>query len=154
MDYDQEVEVDPYAPPVGFIPNDHDGHHFYLVYVKDSHYDLAAGGPRTMIAPFIQYSPNFTKVTSTEGVGFEHCTIPVYLGRRSRVAQKMTTEKWKYLRRDTNTKFVINEALVEIRDPRLTGEVNRYRGLAEVKTHARSHSVGQRNHVQGSSGGN
>ena len=50
-----------------------------------------------MIAPFIQYSPNFTKVTDPKGVGFEHRTIPVYIGRRSRVAQKMTTKKWKYL---------------------------------------------------------
>ena len=86
-----------------------------------------------MITPFIQYSPDFTKVTGTEGVSFEWRTIPVYIGRRSRAAQKMTTEKWKYLRRDTNTEFVVNEALAEIGDPRLTGEVNQYRGLADVK---------------------
>ena len=125
--------MDPYAPPVGFIPNDHDGRHFYPVYVKDSHYDLAAGGACTMIAPFIQYSPDFTKVTGTEGLSFERRTIPVYIGRRSRAVQKMTTEKWKYLRRDTDTEFVVNEALAEIGDPRLTGEVNQYRGLADVK---------------------
>ena len=44
-----------------------------------------------MIAPYIQYSPDFTKVTGTEGVGFKRRTIPVYIGRRSRAAQKMTT---------------------------------------------------------------
>ena len=86
-----------------------------------------------MIAPYIQYSPDFTKVTGTKGVGFKRRTIPVYIGRRSRVAQKMTMEKWKYLRRDTDTEFVVNDALAEIRDPRLTGEVNRFRGLTDVK---------------------
>ena len=88
VDYNQEVEENPYTPPIGFIPNDHDGCLFYPVYVKDSHYDSAEGGPRTMIAPYIQYSPDFTKVTGTEGVGFECRTIPVYIRRRLRVAQK------------------------------------------------------------------
>ena len=45
----------------------------------------------------------------------------------------MTTEKWRYLHRNTDTEFVVNDALVEIGDPRLTGEVNRFRGLANVK---------------------
>ena len=83
VNYNQEVEEDPYSPLAGFIPNNNDGHHFYPIYVKDSHYDSAAGGSRTMIAPFIQYSPDFTKVTGMEGVCFEHCTIPVYIRRRS-----------------------------------------------------------------------
>ena len=97
VDYNQEVEENPYLPLASFIPNNQDGHHFYPVFVKDSHYDLAAGGSHTMITPFIQYSPNFTKVTGTEGVGFECHTIPVYIRRRSRVVQKMMTEKWRYL---------------------------------------------------------
>ena len=133
VDYNQEVEENPYTPPTGFIPNNHDGHLFYPVYVKDSHYDSAEGTPHTMIAPYIQYSPYFTKVMGTEGIGFEHQTIPVYIGRRSRAVQKMTTEKWKYLQQDTNTKFVVNDALAEIGDPRLTGKVNHFRGLTDVK---------------------
>ena len=43
------------------------------------------------------------------------------------------TEKWKYLCQDTNTKFVVNKALAKIGNPRLTGEVNHFRGLANVK---------------------
>ena len=86
-----------------------------------------------MIAPYIQYSPDFTKVTGTEGIGFECRTIPVYIGRRLRVAQKMTSEKWKYLCRGTDTEFVVNDALAEIGDPRLKGEVNHFRGLTDVK---------------------
>ena len=71
INYNQEVEENPYTPPTGFIPNDHDGRLFYPVYVKDSHYDSAEGGPHTMIVPYIQYSPNFTKVMGTEGISFE-----------------------------------------------------------------------------------
>ena len=126
VNYNQEVEEDPYLPPASFIPNDHEGHNFYPVFVKDSHYDSAAGESHTMITPFIQYSPDFTKVTGTEGVGFEHWTIPVYIRRRSRAAQKMTTEKWKYLCHDMDTEFVVNKALAEIGDLRLTGEVNHF----------------------------
>ena len=48
------------------------------------------------------------------------------------MAQKMTSEKWRYLHRNTDTEFVVNEALAEIRDPRLTGEVNWFRGLTDV----------------------
>jgi hypothetical protein len=86
-----------------------------------------------MLAPYIQYSSDYTKVTGTEGVGFERRTIPVYIGKRARHFQKMTTEKWRYLRRDTDTEFTVNEALAEIGDPKLTGEVNRFRGLADIK---------------------
>ena len=95
VDYSQEVEENPYLPLAGFIPNDHDGRHFYPVFIKDSHCDLAAGGSCTMMAPFIQYLPDFTKVTGMEGVGFKCHTVPVYIGRRSRVAQKMMTKKWR-----------------------------------------------------------
>ena len=86
-----------------------------------------------MIAPYIQYSPDFTKVMGTKGVSFECCTIPVYIGRRSRAAQKMTMEKWRYLHHDTNTEFIINNALAEISNPRLTREVNHFQGLADIK---------------------
>ena len=71
IDYNQEVEKNPYTPLTGFIPNNHDGHLFYPIYVKDSHYDSAEGGLHTMIVPYIQYSPNFTKVMRTEGISFE-----------------------------------------------------------------------------------
>jgi hypothetical protein len=134
IDYNQpEEEEDPYRAPPGFIPNSRDGRLFYPVYVKDSNYDATAGGIRTMLAPYIQYSSDYTKVTGTEGVGFERRTIPVYIGKRARHFQKMTTEKWRYLRRDTDTEFTVNEALAEIGDPKLTGEVNRFRGLADIK---------------------
>jgi hypothetical protein len=134
IDYNQpEEEEDPYRAPPGFIPNSRDGRLFYPVYVKDSNYDATSGGSRTMLAPYIQYSSDYTKVTGTEGMGFERRTIPVYIGKRARHFQKMTTEKWRYLRRDTDTEFTVNEALAEIGDPKLTGEVNRFRGLADIK---------------------
>jgi hypothetical protein len=134
IDYNQpEEEEDPYRAPPGFIPNCRDGRLFYPVYVKDSNYDATSGGSRTMLAPYIQYSSDYTKVTGTEGMGFERRTIPVYIGKRARHFQKMTTEKWRYLRRDTDTEFTVNEALAEIGDPKLTGEVNRFRGLADIK---------------------
>jgi hypothetical protein len=85
IDYNQpEEEEDPYCAPPGFIPNSHDGRLFYPVYVKDSNYDTIAGGSCTMLAPYIQYSSDYTKVTGTEGMGFEHRTIPVYIGKRAR----------------------------------------------------------------------
>ena len=71
INYSQEVEENPYSPTAGFVPNDHDGCLFYPVYVKDLHYDSAKGGSCTMITPYIQYSPDFTKVMGTKGVSFE-----------------------------------------------------------------------------------
>jgi hypothetical protein len=134
IDYNQpEEEEDPYRAPPGFIHNSRDGRLFYPVYVKDFNYDTAAGGSRTMLAPYIQYSSDYTKVTGTEGMGFKHRTIPVYIGKRARHFQKMTTEEWRYLRHDTDVEFTVNEALVEIGNPKLTGEVNRFRGLADIK---------------------
>ena len=79
-----------------------------------------------MITPYIKDSPDFTKVMGTEGVGFKHRTIPVYIRRRSRAVQKMTMEKWRYLHHDTDTEFVVNDTLAEIGNPRLTGEVNHF----------------------------
>jgi hypothetical protein len=97
IDYNQpEEEEDPYRAPPGFIPNSRDGRLFYPVYVKDSNYDATTGGSHTMLAPYIQYSSDYTKVTGTEGVGFERRTIPVYIGKRACHFQKMTTEKWRY----------------------------------------------------------
>jgi hypothetical protein len=134
IDYNQpEEEEDPYRAPPGFIPNSRDGWLFYPVYVKDSNYNPETGRSRTMLAPYIQYSTDYTKVTGTEGMGFEWRTIPVYIGKRAHHFQKMTTEKWRYLCRDTDTEFTVNEALAEIGDPKLTGEVNRFRGLADIK---------------------
>ena len=49
------------------------------------------------------------------------------------MAQKTTSEKWRYLRGDTDTEFVVNDTLAEIGDPRLTGKVNQFRGLTDVK---------------------
>jgi hypothetical protein len=86
-----------------------------------------------MLAPYIQYSSDYTKVMGTEGMGFECRTIPVYIGKRARHFQKMTTEKWRYLHCDTDTEFAVNKAMAEISDPKLTGEVNRFRGLADIK---------------------
>jgi hypothetical protein len=89
IDYNQpEEEEDPYRAPPGFIPNSRDGRLFYPVYVKDSNYDATAGGTRTMLAPYIQYSSDYTKVTGTEGVGFERRTIPVYIGKRLAISKR------------------------------------------------------------------
>ncbi|KAH9162427.1 hypothetical protein EDB89DRAFT_1913295 [Lactarius sanguifluus] len=45
----------------------------------------------------------------------------------------MTEAKWKKLLRGADEEFAINEALMEIGDPRLTGEVNRLRRQSAVK---------------------
>jgi hypothetical protein len=86
-----------------------------------------------MLTPYIEYVTDYTKVTGTKGMGFKCRTIPVYIGKRAHHFQKMTTEKWRYLCHNTDTEFTINEALAEIGDPKLTGEVNRFRGLADIK---------------------
>ncbi|KAH9172394.1 hypothetical protein EDB89DRAFT_1906249 [Lactarius sanguifluus] len=45
----------------------------------------------------------------------------------------MTEAKWKKLLRGADEEFAVNEALTEIGDPRLTGEVNRLRRQSAVK---------------------
>ncbi|KAH9170497.1 hypothetical protein EDB89DRAFT_1907746 [Lactarius sanguifluus] len=45
----------------------------------------------------------------------------------------MTEAKWKKLLSGANEEFAVNEALTEIGDPRLTGEVNRLCGQSAVK---------------------
>ncbi|KAH9164174.1 hypothetical protein EDB89DRAFT_1912297 [Lactarius sanguifluus] len=45
----------------------------------------------------------------------------------------MTEAKWRKMLRGADEEFAINEALMEIGDPRLTGEVNRLRGQSAVK---------------------
>jgi hypothetical protein len=132
IDYNRPVPIEnPYEKPEGFIFNNEDSRLFYPLYVKDSHYNHTEGGPRLMIAPFIKYSPDFTKVTGTEGRGFEQRTTDVQIGRRNPAYTMMSTDMWRTLQKGEH-EFVVNEALSEMGDLRLTGEVNRYRGLTGI----------------------
>ncbi|KAH9159815.1 hypothetical protein EDB89DRAFT_2175623 [Lactarius sanguifluus] len=60
-------------------------------------------------------------------------SVPVHVGRRARNYGLMTEAKWKKLLRGADEEFAINEALTEIGDPRLTGEVNRLHRQSVVK---------------------
>ncbi|KAF8259936.1 hypothetical protein EI94DRAFT_1706684 [Lactarius quietus] len=72
-------------------------------------------------------------VTGTQLKGAVECTVPVMVGRRSRHYSTITAEQWRTLRRDSSSEFAVNEALADLGDIRLTGEINRYRGYSQTK---------------------
>jgi hypothetical protein len=83
--------------------------------------------------PFIKYNPDYTYIFGTEGEGCEIRNIPVQVGRRAQHYERMTAAKWRDLRRGDIREFAINEALEDLGDIRLKGELNRFRGLADQK---------------------
>jgi hypothetical protein len=88
---------------------------------------------RTKVAKYIQYKSDYTYVTGTEGQGYSHCTVPVYIGRQTHHYAPMTSSKWQELGRGMPQEFIVNEAVAEMGDPCIIGEVNRYRGKRELK---------------------
>ena len=56
----------------------------------------------------------------------------VQIGRVVRYANNMTMEMWGRLRRGSEQQFMVDKALEQLGDPRLRGEVNYYRGKADV----------------------
>ncbi len=146
IDYNREAELDDEESeeaPVGYIPNDPLGRMFYPIYVKNPNYrptQRGHEGRRLRLAPYIKYSPDYTMVFGTNGKGQEIRSTPVYVGRRARSPAHMSPAMWKELEEGAPQEFAVNEALMVEGDPRLHGEVNRFRGkraLVDTLEHLR-----------------
>jgi hypothetical protein len=87
----------------------------------------------TKVARYIQYKSDYTYVTGTEGQGYSQRTIPVYIGRQTHHYTPMTASKWREFAQGAPQEFIVNEAVAEMGDPRIIGEVNRYQGKRELK---------------------
>ena len=135
-------ENQPPRPPIGFIPNTADSLYFYPIYVRNPAYrgscndnDFTPGREqRVILAPFIKYSTDYTHVFGTLGEGHEQRSLPVQLGKRVSFPRHIKPEEWKHLESENEREFTINAVLTEINDPRLTGEITRYRGYARLTT--------------------
>ena len=132
IDYKSVVE-DPDAPPAGFIHNELEGRHFYPIHVPNPQFGKWDHENRTRIAKYIQYNADYTYVTGTDGRGYSQHTIPVYISRHSHHYTPMTAAKWREFRRGAPQEFLINEAIADMADPRIVGEVNRLRGKMELR---------------------
>ena len=132
IDYQSVVE-DPDAPPAGFILNELEGRHFYPIHVPNPQYGKWDYENRTRIAKYIQYNADYTYVTGTDGRGYSQHTIPVYISRHSHHYTPMNATKWREFRRGAPQEFLINEAIADMADPRVVGEVNRLRGKMELR---------------------
>jgi hypothetical protein len=134
VNYDRaEEQLTELTAPVGYIPNTPHSKHFYPIYVTTKKYQEEGTGPHIVIAPFIKYNPDYTYVFGTEGEGCEIRNVPVQVGRRAQHYERMTGAKWRDLRKGDIREFAINEALEDLGDIRLKGELNRFRGLADQK---------------------
>ena len=132
IDYQSVVE-DPDAAPQGFILNELDGRHFYPIHVPNPNYGKWDQEPRSTLARYIQYNANYTYVTGTAGQGYPQHSIPVYIGRQTMFYTTMTAAQWGEFQRGAPQEFLINEAIADMADPRIVGEVNRLRGKMELK---------------------
>ena len=130
----QSVVEDPDSAPQGFILNELDGRHFYPVHVPNPCYGKWDQEPRSTLAKYIQYNADYTYVTGTAGRGYSQHTIPVYIGRQTRFYTNMTPAKWWEFQCGALQEFLINEAIADMADPRIVGEVNRLRGKMELHT--------------------
>ena len=119
------------VPQLGYIRNDMDSRFFYPIYIKNQLHN-SDGGDKYILAPFIKYTADYTQVHRTQGTGCEICTLPVQIGQVVRYANNMTSEMWGHLRRGSKQQFMVDEALEQLGDPRLRGEINYYRGKADV----------------------
>jgi hypothetical protein len=119
--------------PVGFVPNNRDGRHFYPIYLRNPKYGKWDMEPKMVMATYIKYSLDYTSVTGSMGQGQEERTLPVQVGRRARYYTAMTAAMWRDLERGSSKEFAINDCLADISDARITGEINRFRGYAELR---------------------
>ena len=124
IDYRSVVE-DPDSAPAGFINNELEGRHFYPIHVPNPMYGKWDHENCTKVAKYIQYNADYTYVTGTEGRGHSQHTIPVYISRQTRYYTPMTTAKWREFRHGAPQEFLINEAITDMADPQVVGEVNR-----------------------------
>ena len=123
--------IDLSVPPLGYIRNNMDSRFFYPIYIKNQLHN-SDRGDKYILAPFIKYTSDYTQVHGTQGTGCEIRTLPVQIGRVVRYANNMTTEMWGRLRRGSEQQFMVDEALEQLGDPRLRGEINYYQGKADV----------------------
>ena len=59
-------------------------------------------------------------------------TLPVYIGRRATNYGRVTSAQWRELRRGSAQEFLVNEAVADLADARVVGELNRFRGRADL----------------------
>ena len=123
IDYRSVVE-DPDSAPAGFINNELEGRHFYPIHVPNPQYGKWDHKNRTQVAKYIQYNTDYTYVTGTNGRGYSQHTTPVYISRQTRYYTPMTAAKWREFRRGAPQEFLINEAIADMANPRVVGEVN------------------------------
>ena len=123
IDYQSVVE-DPDSAPAGFVHNELEGRHFYPVHVPNPMYGKWDHENCTKVAKYIQYNADYMYVTGTEGRGYSQHTIPVYISRQTHFHTTMTAAKWQEFRRGAPQEFLINEAIADMADPRIVGEVN------------------------------
>jgi hypothetical protein len=84
IDYSHVAEQDfSHDMPDGFVPNDPEGAYFYPIYVKNPKYGKWDREPRLMLAPFVQYSLDFTYVTGSAGKNEDRHIVPVFIGRKA-----------------------------------------------------------------------
>ena len=111
---------------------------------------------RTIVAPFIRYSPDFTTVYGCSGAGQLEESLPVHLLKRVQDPHDLSYEDWKELQGGSQKEFAINMAIAEANDPCLTGEVNHYRKEIraaralrdlEAETQARTYKIAQEREV-------
>ena len=114
--------------PVGFVVNDPESCHYYPVYVSNPLYGKWDEEEPMVMAKYIRYSPDYLFVTGCNGKAHPERTIPVYIGWKSNHYRCMNPTMWKELRRNSPQEFMINEAVVDLGDPRVVAKLNRYRG--------------------------
>ncbi|KAF8274211.1 hypothetical protein EI94DRAFT_1794428 [Lactarius quietus] len=120
--------------PYGFIPNEPSSCHYYPIYVLNERYVSGeVAKPRAVLATYIKYSPDFTMVTRTQCKGAPEHTVPIMVGRCSRHYSTITDMQWKTLQWESDSEFAVNEALADLEDICLIGEINRYRGYSQTK---------------------
>ena len=132
IDY-KSVAEDPDSAPQGFILNELDSRHFYPIHVPNPRYGKWDEEPRSIVAKYIQYNADYMYVTGTAGQGYSQHSIPVYIGRQTRFYTTMTAARWREFQRGAPQEFLINEAIADMADPRIVGEVNRLRGKMELR---------------------
>ena len=127
MNYEEtDKENQTPIPPPGFIHNNPQHPFFNPIYLP------TGTGRASKIAPYIRYSPDYTLVEGSPGLGSETCITPVYLTKKAGHPFNMTSSKWANLARGSPKELAINMALDKINNPCLRGEVNHFRGKWEV----------------------
>ena len=119
--------------PVGFIINDPESHHYYLVYVPNPQYGKWDEEELMVVAKYIWYSPKYLFVTGCNSKVYPEKTIPIYIGRKSNHYCYMNPTMWKELRRGSPQEFIVKEVVADLGDPRVVAELNWYQGKADIQ---------------------